>query len=162
MDATLDALHNSLQAQRRHILDMCVGLSDSDWHRSALPSGWTVLQLIHHLAADDERFWFRCVIANEPEAWASYPEDSGSFWSVPPHLFTPHEVIALYREEIGRSDAIIADLHCEDAPAALPEGFPMHVPDVRALMLHVITETACHAGHLDAMRELLDGRTYFD
>jgi hypothetical protein len=27
-------------------------------------------------------------------------------------------------------------------------------------MLHVITETACHAGHLDAVRELIDGRTW--
>jgi Protein of unknown function (DUF664) len=24
----------------------------------------------------------------------------------------------------------------------------------------VITETACHAGHLDAVRELIDGRTW--
>jgi Protein of unknown function (DUF664) len=27
-------------------------------------------------------------------------------------------------------------------------------------MLHVITETACHAGHLDAARELIDGRQW--
>jgi hypothetical protein len=27
-------------------------------------------------------------------------------------------------------------------------------------MLHVITETACHAGHLDAARELIDGRLW--
>ena len=27
-------------------------------------------------------------------------------------------------------------------------------------MLPVIKETACHAGHLDAVRELIDGRTW--
>lgn len=27
-------------------------------------------------------------------------------------------------------------------------------------MLHVIKETACHAGHLDAARELIDGRQW--
>jgi Protein of unknown function (DUF664) len=32
--------------------------------------------------------------------------------------------------------------------------------DLRAVLLHVITETACHAGHLDAVRELIDGRTW--
>jgi hypothetical protein len=32
--------------------------------------------------------------------------------------------------------------------------------DVREIILHVITETAVHAGHLDAARELLDGRTW--
>jgi hypothetical protein len=31
--------------------------------------------------------------------------------------------------------------------------------DLREIILHVITETAVHAGHLDAARELLDGRT---
>ena len=32
--------------------------------------------------------------------------------------------------------------------------------DLRDIVLHVITETACHAGHLDAARELLDGRAW--
>ena len=34
------------------------------------------------------------------------------------------------------------------------------VPDLRFIVLHVIAETACHAGHLDAARELIDGRQY--
>ena len=32
-------------------------------------------------------------------------------------------------------------------------------PDMRWVVLHMIEETACHAGHLDIARELLDGRT---
>jgi hypothetical protein len=31
---------------------------------------------------------------------------------------------------------------------------------LRETILHLITETACHAGHLDAVRELIDGRTW--
>jgi hypothetical protein len=31
---------------------------------------------------------------------------------------------------------------------------------MRATILHVIAETACHAGHLDAARELIDGQTW--
>jgi hypothetical protein len=34
---------------------------------------------------------------------------------------------------------------------------PVCGPEV---LLHVITETACHAGHLDAARELIDGRQW--
>lgn len=30
----------------------------------------------------------------------------------------------------------------------------------REILLHVIAETACHSGHLDAVRELLDGRRW--
>ncbi|GIJ09501.1 DUF664 domain-containing protein [Micromonospora andamanensis] len=33
------------------------------------------------------------------------------------------------------------------------------VTDLRRVVLHMIEETARHAGHLDAARELLDGRT---
>lgn len=40
-----------------------------------------------------------------------------------------------------------------------PGSTEWRLPDLRAVVLHVITETACHAGHLDAARELLDGRT---
>jgi hypothetical protein len=32
---------------------------------------------------------------------------------------------------------------------------------VRDIVLHTLTETACHAGHLDAARELIDGRLWF-
>jgi Protein of unknown function (DUF664) len=32
-------------------------------------------------------------------------------------------------------------------------------PDVRWIILHMIEETARHAGHLDIARELMDGRT---
>jgi hypothetical protein len=34
------------------------------------------------------------------------------------------------------------------------------IDTLRDLMLHVIAETACHAGHLDAVRELIDGRAW--
>jgi hypothetical protein len=33
-------------------------------------------------------------------------------------------------------------------------------PDVRTVVLHVVTEIAVHAGHLDAVRELIDGRQW--
>ena len=32
--------------------------------------------------------------------------------------------------------------------------------NLREIILHVLTETAVHAGHLDATRELIDGRTW--
>jgi hypothetical protein len=36
----------------------------------------------------------------------------------------------------------------------------MDFPHLRYIMLHVIKETACHAGHLDAVHELIDGRQW--
>jgi hypothetical protein len=46
-------------------------------------------------------------------------------------------------------------------PARWPDYFEdWRLQDVREVILHVITETATHAGHLDAARELIDGRTW--
>jgi hypothetical protein len=45
------------------------------------------------------------------------------------------------------------------APSRCPHLVPRPC-DLQDTILHVITETACHAGHLDAVRELIDGRTW--
>jgi hypothetical protein len=53
------------------------------------------------------------------------------------------------------------DLSLDAPPARWPDYFTSwRLRDVREIILHVITETAIHAGHLDAARELLDGRTW--
>jgi hypothetical protein len=36
----------------------------------------------------------------------------------------------------------------------------MDFPDQRSVIMHVLAETAVHAGHLDSTRELLDGRQW--
>jgi hypothetical protein len=40
-----------------------------------------------------------------------------------------------------------------------PGPIAAEIADLRAVVLHVLEETARHAGHLDVVRELLDGRT---
>jgi hypothetical protein len=73
----------------------------------------------------------------------------------------PEEVVALYRDEIDHANAIIRATPLEAAPAHWADHFgSWRLPDLRAILLHVITETACHAGHLDAARELIDGKTW--
>ena len=73
----------------------------------------------------------------------------------------PRRCFDLYRREIAASDAALAGLSLDAPPARWPEYFgDWRLQDVREVILHVITETATHAGHLDAARELLDGRTW--
>jgi hypothetical protein len=70
-------------------------------------------------------------------------------------------VLDLYRKEIELADAIIAATDLETVPAWWPDFFgSFRLDSLREVMLHVITETACHAGHLDAVRELIDGRKW--
>jgi len=48
-----------------------------------------------------------------------------------------------------------------DACAWWPDFFgDWRLNNHRDILFHVMTETACHAGHLDAVRELIDGRQW--
>jgi uncharacterized damage-inducible protein DinB len=159
MGADAAALLKSLNAQRDHVLGILEGLSDDQLTRAVLPTGWTCLGLVHHLALDVERFWFQTVVAGAVQA-AEPSGEKTSAWQVPPGMGAA-EVLALYRHEIEQANKIIETVPLEAAPAYWPEFFgSFRLADLRAILLHVITETACHAGHLDAVRELIDGRTW--
>jgi Protein of unknown function (DUF664) len=57
------ALLDCLNDQRSHVLGVMKGLPEEALRRPVLPSGWTCLGMLRHLAVDDERFWFRGVAA---------------------------------------------------------------------------------------------------
>ena len=67
-----------------------------------------------------------------------------------------------YRREIELADAIIAATSLDSALARWPEDLfgSWRLDDLREILLHVIAETACHAGQLDSARELIDGRQW--
>jgi uncharacterized damage-inducible protein DinB len=152
-----DALLTVLRDQREHVLRAVAGLPDDALRRPVLPSGWTCLGLVQHLALDVERFWFRAVVAGEAVELCADDEA----WRV--DAATPASaVLEAYRQEARVADEIIlsGDLAAEPAwwPVDLFGDLP--VRDLRSTLLAVIVETACHAGHLDAVRELLDGHQH--
>ena len=156
----LQALLSFLDAQRRHVLGILDGLEPEALRQPVLPSGWNCLGLVHHLALDVERFWFRAVVTGDPAVIEAL-DDIEDAWQVAPDV--PHtEVLDRYRTEAGLSDAVVAATDADAPPAWWPHHLfgPPHLHTVRDVLLHVITETACHAGHLDAARELLDGRRW--
>jgi len=146
-----------LDSQRAHVLGILEGLSDEALRRPVLPSGWTCLGLVQHLALDVERFWFRAVVAGEKPELAH----GAQAWRVPADV-PAQTVLDLYRQEFRRADDIIARTTLDAAPAWWPEDMfgSWQLASLREIILHVVTETATHAGHLDAVRELIDGRTW--
>jgi uncharacterized protein DUF664 len=98
--------------QRESVLGIIGGLPEVALRPAVFPSGWTCPGLIHHLAVDDERYWFRGVAAGEPIEFPA-DEDSGSL--VGPQI-AAGEVFRLHREEITSANAIIAATPLE-APA---------------------------------------------
>lgn len=158
MEATAVALLESLEQQRSHVTGILDGLDETALIQPVLPTGWSCVGLVQHLALDVERFWFRVVMAGELPHPAP---DAADGWQVDASV-TPRDVLDGYLREIEHANRIISSTALEQPPAAWPdEQFgEFRLPDLRAMMLHVITETACHAGHLDAARELLDGQTW--
>lgn len=154
------ALLSGLSGQRHHVLAQLQGLSDEQLRRPVLPSGWSCLGLVRHLTLSDERYWFDVVVAGEPlDFW---PEGDNGDWLVD-SAEAAEDVLAEYRAAIARSDEVIANRQFDDAPEQ-PELWwdqaGLSFPDLRSIVVHVLIETSVHAGHLDAVRELLDGRQH--
>ncbi len=62
--------------------------------------------------------------------------------------------VAAYRERAAATDEAVRSIPSLAEPCRTQEG-----ADLRWVLLHLINETARHAGHADAVRELLDGST---
>ena len=155
--AEREALFAALREQREHVLRAVSGLSDEALRQPVLPSGWTCLGLVQHLALDVERFWFRAVVAGETVDLCS----GDQAWQVDAGT-SSKAVIEAYRAEIRAADAVIARTHLEAPPAWWPVDLfaDLAVRDLRQNILAVVVETACHAGHLDVVREVLDGHQH--
>jgi uncharacterized protein DUF664 len=160
MDPETELLRDFLDQQRNHVLGILEGLTDEQLRRPVLPSGWHCLGMVKHLALADEHYWFRSVVGGE--SFGFFPQGPNAEWRLGPGE-SADDVFALYRDEIERANAVIAATAL-DAPPRQPDPrwqeWGIDFPDLRFIMLHVIKETACHAGHLDAVRELIDGRQW--
>ncbi len=154
-----ELLLSYLGGQRRHVLGILDGLDDDALHRPVLPSGWTSLGLVNHLALDDEWFWFRGVVAGDRDVIDAVAAGAPDAWDVGPTT-APQQVFDRYRAEAARADEVVRATSL-DAPLAWwpTELFgECWLENVREVVLHVLAETAVHAGHADAARELIDGR----
>ena len=113
--------------------------------------------MVRHLTVSDERYWFQCVMGGAP--LDILPAGPRGDWEVGPHE-TAADVIGMYRQDIERSDELLATTGLDEPPARPDptwDEWGMSFPHLRTVLVHVLTETAVHAGHLDAAREMIDG-----
>lgn len=155
-DVEKAVLHEFLAYQRASVPAILMGLEEARLRASILPSGWTPLGMVEHLG-HAERHWFQDVFMGSavPLPW---PDDDHAPLTTPR---SPSQVFDFYREQCRISDEIIAAaaLTAEPVGRHPEELLASQTTDLRRIMLHMIEETARHAGHLDAVRELIDGRT---
>jgi hypothetical protein len=154
-------LRRFLDHQRRAVLAIVEGLDEQAWHCPIVPSGWTPAGLLAHLGGA-ERHWFQDVVLGLDDV---LPWDDGRPDYDPHAALTcdrpPAEIVAYYREQCARSNAVLDVTGLTAVPLGRHTGPDEddQPPNVRWVVLHMIEETACHSGHLDIAREMADGRT---
>lgn len=153
---TTDLFARYLRFYREVIEGKLRGLSDDQLRAPVLESGWSPLELLTHLV-HMERRWFVWGVVGEPVElpWGDNGPDGR--WHVPDDE-TLESLLARLHEAGRRTEQILAGVSLDD-DAALGGRFETDPPTVLWICFHVLQEYARHAGHLDAVREILDGAT---
>ncbi len=157
MSRERDVLVAHLQSERAHVLAAVEGLCEDDLTRAVASSGWSMAQLLQHLTYDDEIFWVSAILGGDREAIGLVRDG----WSVP--VTSGAEAVATYRSWAERSDALLASVDLDAPPRWWPseDVFPFpRFADSRGCVYRVLVETATHAGHLDIVRESVDGHQH--
>jgi uncharacterized damage-inducible protein DinB len=151
----LTTLMASLQRHRDVVLWKLEGLDDEQLRRPMVPSGTSLLGLVKHLA-NAEYGWF-CEtfgvptepltdISADPEADMRAAEGE-----------TTEQIVAFYRRAWAASDASIRARPLE----ATGTSYAGSTVSLRWVLVHMIEDTVRHCGHMDIVRELIDGATGF-
>jgi uncharacterized damage-inducible protein DinB len=148
------ALENFLDAQRTGLIRKVEGVSDELARQVPTASSLSLLGLIKHAATWEQR-WFQAIMAGRPlpDRWPEVAPEPHDAELIIRDGDTVAHWIEVYREHIATSNAIAAatDLNASCVRTDLVEC------NLRYIMLHMIEETARHAGHADIIRETLDG-----
>lgn len=156
----LDQLTAFLDVQRETVLRKTEGLTAEQLARPLPPSSLTLGGLLNHLALVEDS-WFRVRFSGLPddELWAGIDWDAD-----PDHEFRtaadvpPEELRRRYTDACARSREVVAGAESLDQLSVEKRRKGEHV-DLRWVLLHLIEETARHAGHADLLREAVDGAT---
>jgi len=155
--AATSHLHESLRRAREQVLPKLDGLDEYAVRRPMTPTGLNLLGLVKHLTFYEASYFGFGFGRPYPEP---IPEVGENFHNADlmwvPADETRDEVIDAYRR---------ACRHADDTIEALPLSAVGRIPwwgtnDVPLfnVMTHMLGETRQHLGHMDLIRELLDGR----
>ena len=151
-------LLRALTAGREALLWKLEGLSERDARWPVVPTGTNLLGIVKHVASVEAGYlgdvfgrpspehlpWFADDAEPNADMWATADESRAS-------------VLGLYERVRAHSEATVTALPL-DAPGVVPWWAPgRRDVTLHQVLVHLVAETARHAGHADVVRELLDG-----
>jgi uncharacterized damage-inducible protein DinB len=149
-----DALAAFLDKQRDALIRKVQGVSDTDARRAPTASSLSLLGLLKHSVVWEER-WFQGIVAGRtlPDGWPRLKSP------IPDQDFlvgdgdTVEQWVSRYEEAAQTSRQIVDAMELDHSCARTD----IIDSNLRCVLLHLIEETARHAGHADIIRETLDG-----
>ena len=154
-----EILHRYLRRHRESLLGKLDGLSERDIRWPMVPTGTNLLGLVKHTASvelgyfgevfgrpsDTPTPWLDDEAELNADMWAHRRRDPRADRRAPPH---------------GSGARRCHDRALElDSPGVVPWWLPdTQEVTLQQILVHMIAETARHAGHADILRELIDGQ----
>jgi hypothetical protein len=151
--AELETLARALDDYRGIVVWKLDGLSEEEARRPMVPSGTNLLGIVKHLAFV-ERWWYQAVLGQGDPEFPWTDDDPDADWRIEDDD-TLESVIALYAAECAASRRIHQSFN--DGADVVP--FRDGETSARSVVVHMLEETARHAGHMDIIREQIDGGT---
>ena len=137
-----DDLLESLAAHRGFLRHTVAGITDEQARQRLTVSELTLGGLIKHVAKTEE-------------GWAKFIVDGPQTMAMTENSYAEHaEKIAAQTDELVRTWDLDAVQPLPKAPWFPPDG----TRSARRVFVHIVAETAQHAGHADILRETLDGQ----
>ncbi|MFE9043616.1 DinB family protein [Streptomyces sp. NPDC007818] len=141
----------------------CSGLDAAGLRATLGTSAITLGGLLKHLAHVEDRHFARLWCGTPVGApWDAVDRESDPDWD---HRSaaddTPEQLLALWRESVARSRAVVAEALGEGGLDQLGASTTRsgERPNLRRVLLDLVEEYARHAGHADLIRESVDGLT---
>jgi uncharacterized damage-inducible protein DinB len=137
------------------------GLTQAQLAQPLAPSSLTIGGLVKHMALVEDS-WFTQRFAGQPEPapWVGVDWDADPDWEH--HSAAddaPDDLLALYVAACERSRTAYAAAESLDQRSVVPSRDSGEPFTLRWIVLHMIEETARHNGHVDLLRESIDGVT---
>jgi hypothetical protein len=157
-------VHGYLEEARRQVMHSVEGLSEYDLRRPMTPTGTNLLGVVKHLIGIEAGYLGVCLGRPFPGELPWIDDPSGGpnrdLWATADE--SRQYIFDLYEQARGHADAVLAEVGLS-APATVawwPDG--ERNTTAAALLARVLKDTAMHAGQLQILRELIDGRAGTD
>lgn len=150
-------LHTYLQASREALLWKLDGLGERELRWPQTDTGTNLLGLVKHVASMEFGYFGDCFQRPGPELpWMlDAAADNADMFATAQE--STEYVIGLYRQGWAHADTTIDELPL-DAVGHVPWWPPeKNRVSLHRILVHMIAETARHAGHADIVRETIDG-----